>query len=135
VVVAALESDVLPEGGKGASTKDCIAALPSAGTNQALRDARSVWKRSFALGVLPVLRKPICQWTNQTWRILGDRLIVPVCQNGKVQQINMRCALLAQEGPPGLLRIKGKRGKWIAQIAYTLPEREPPPGEHRVRAS
>lgn len=130
VLVAALDSDVLPDGGKGASTKDFAAMLPSAVKNQALRDARSVWKRSFALGVLPVLRKPICQWNNQNWRIEGDRLLVPVCQNGNVQQITIRCALLAQEGTPGLLRIKRKRGKWIAEIAYTLPEPEPMTGEH-----
>ena len=65
VLVAALDSDVLPDGGTGASTKDVTAALPSAVKNQVLRDARSVWKRSLALGVLPVLRKPICQWNNQ----------------------------------------------------------------------
>ena len=64
VLVAALDSDVLPAGGKGTSTKDFTAALPSAVKNQALRDARSVWKRSFELGVLPHLRKPICQWNN-----------------------------------------------------------------------
>jgi hypothetical protein len=71
VLVAALESDVLPDGGKGASTKDFTAALPSAVKNQALRDARSVWKRSFALGRIPLLHKPICQWNNQSWRIEG----------------------------------------------------------------
>jgi putative transposase len=60
VLVSALDSAVLPDGGKGASAKDFTAALPSAVKNQALRDARSVWNRSFTLGVLPVLRKPIC---------------------------------------------------------------------------
>jgi hypothetical protein len=82
VLVQALDSDVLPAGGKDASTKDFTAALPSAVKNQALRDARSVWKRSFALGVIPVLRKPTCQWNNQNWRIEsspeGTTLLVPV---------------------------------------------------------
>ena len=64
---------MLPDGGQGASTKDFTAALPSAVKNQALRDARSVWKRSFELGRIPVLRKPICQWNNQNWRIERDR--------------------------------------------------------------
>lgn len=36
VLVAALDSDVLPAGGKGVSTKDFTAALPSAVKNQAL---------------------------------------------------------------------------------------------------
>ena len=129
VLVAALDSDVLPEGGKGTSTKDFTAALPSAVKNQALRDARSVWNRSFVLGVLPVLRKPICQWNNQNWRMEGDRLILPLCQGDKVQQISIQCALLAREGTPGVLRIKRTRGKWIAEIAYTLPEPEPTPAQ------
>lgn len=130
VLVAALDSDVLPDGGKSISTKDFTAALPSAVKNQALRDARSRWKRSFELGVLPILRKPICQWNNQNWRIEGDALLLlPVCQDGNVQQIGIRCAPLILAGTPGLLRIKRKRGKWMAEIAYTLPEPEHTTGE------
>jgi hypothetical protein len=81
VLGQALDSDVLPQ---DAGTKDFTAALPSAVKNQALRDARSIWKRSLALGVIPILRKPICQWNNQHWRIEGDTLIIPVCQDGQV---------------------------------------------------
>jgi putative transposase len=81
------------------------------------------------LGVIPIQHKPICQWNNQNWRIAGDRLILPVCQGGNIQQISIRCAPLTQEGMPGLLRIKRKRGKWIAEVAYTLPEPEPTMGE------
>ena len=124
VLVAALDSDVLPDGGKGTSTKDFTAALPSAVKNQALRDARSVWKRSCALGVIPLLRKPICQWNNQNWRMEDERLVLPVAQDGKVRQISVGCACVALDGTPGLLRIKRKRGKWVAEVAYTLPEPE-----------
>jgi hypothetical protein len=42
VLVAALDSAVLPDGGTSASTQDCTATLPSAVKQQALRDARSV---------------------------------------------------------------------------------------------
>jgi putative transposase len=132
VLVAALDSDVLPDGGKGFSTKDFTAVLPSAVKNQALRDARSVWKRSLALGVIPVLRKPICQWNNQNWRIEDSALVLPVLQAGTVAQIAVRCApalLGGAVGKPGLLRIKRKRGRWIAEIALTLPEPEPTSGE------
>jgi len=110
VLVQALDSDVLPHGGEGASTKDFTAALPSAVKNQALRDARSVWKRSFDLGIIPVLRKPICQWNNQNWRIEGDTLRIPVCQNGQVGQIAIRCSGVDPLDKPGILRIKRKRG-------------------------
>ena len=114
VLVAALDGDMLPDGGrgvstKGVSTKDFTAALPSAVKNQALRDARSIWHRSFALGVLPIVRKPMCQWNNQNWRMEGATLVLPVCQDGKVQQISVRCAAVALDRPPGLLRIKRKR--------------------------
>ena len=138
VLVQALESDVLPDGGKDASTKDFTAALPSAVKNQALRDARSVWKRSFELGRIPTLRKPICQWNNQNWRMDGDTLVLPVCQDGRVEQIALRCAGIALVGTSstagtpgllGLLRITRKRGKWIADIAFTLPEPAPTTGE------
>ena len=126
VLVQALDSTVLPE---GASTKDFTAALPSAVKNQALRDARSVWKRSFELGVIPVRRRPICQWNNQNWRIEGDTLILPVCQGGQVGQVAIRCSTVEPLGKPGILRIKHKRGKWMADAAYTLPEPEPTPAQ------
>jgi IS605 OrfB family transposase len=125
VLVQALDSDVLPDGGQDASTKDFTASLPSAVKNQALRDARSVWKRSFELGTIPLLRKPICQWNNQNWRIEGDTLLVPVCQNGQVGQIAIPCSWVEPLGKPGILRIKRTRGKWVADVAYTLPEPEP----------
>ena len=125
VLVQALDSDVLPDGGKDTSTANFTASLPSAVKNQALRDARSVWKRSLALEVLPVLRKPICQWNNQNWRLEGDTLVLPVCQDGKVQQITVRCAPVTPRDTPGVLRVKRKRHRWIAEIAYTLPTPEP----------
>jgi len=131
VLVHALDSDVLPEGGLATSTKDFIAALPSAVKNQALRDARSVWTRAFELGVIPILRKPICQWNNQNWRIErgdhGDTLLIPVCQDGPVTQIAIHCRSVEPLGKPGILRIKRKRGKWVADVAYTLAEPEPEP--------
>ncbi len=122
VLAAAFASGVLE--GK-VSTKDFTACLPSAVKNQALRDAQSVFKRSFELGCLPVLRKPICQWNNQNWRIEDGMLILPVHLEGKTQPLRISCAPVALEGKTGILRIKKKRGKWIADIALTLPEIEP----------
>ncbi len=116
VLVAAFDSAVLT--GK-VSTKDFRAALPSAVKNQALRDAQSVFKRSFELGRLPVLKKPHAQWNNQNWRVEGDLLIIPVCKDGKTQQERVRCAAVALEGKAGILRIKKKRGKWIADLTVT----------------
>lgn len=119
VLVAAFDSDVLT--GK-VSTKDFSAYLPSAVKNQALRDAQSVFKRSLELDCIPVLKKPMCQWNNQNWRVANGMLILPICRAGKTQQVRIRCADMAIEGKAGILRIKKKRGKWIADIALTVED-------------
>ncbi len=116
VLASALDADMLPE---KISTKDFVAALPSAVKNQALRDARSVFKRSVELDCLPVLKKPICQWNNQNWRIEDGMLVLPTYQDGKTQQVRIACASVVVEGKAGILRIKKKRGKWIADITLT----------------
>lgn len=118
VLVHALDTDAIPHDASF-STKDFRASLPSAIKNQALRDAKSVFARSLILDVVPVLKKPICQWNNQNWSIEKGILTVPVCIEGKVQQIEIVCAEVALIGQAGLLRIKKKRGKWIADISMT----------------
>lgn len=122
VLASALDADML---NSKVSTKNFKADLPSAVKNQALRDAQSVFKRSFDLGCLPVLKKPICKWNNQNWRIADGMLVLPACIAGKTQPVRIPCADVPLEGKPGVLRIKKKRGKWIADIALTLPAVEP----------
>lgn len=126
VLASALDADILPE---KFSTKDFVAALPSAVKNQALRDARSVFKRSLELDLLPVLKKPLCQWNNQNWQIKDGILILPVYRDGKTQQERIRCADVALSGKAGILRIKKKRGKWIADIALTIMDAAPSDGQ------
>jgi IS605 OrfB family transposase len=121
-LVSALDADMLPE---GFSTKDFTVSLPSAVKNQVLRDARSVFKRSLELGILPVLKKPICQWNNQNWLLTSDTLTLPMYINGKVLQVSIPCNGLVYAGKPGLLRIKKKRNKWIADVTLTLQEAQP----------
>ncbi len=116
VLSSAIDANLLPE---KVSTKDFQAALPSAVKNQALRDAHSVFKRSLELDCLPTLKKPICQWNNQNWHIADGMLVLPVCRDGKTQQEHIRCATAAMEGKAGILRIKKKLDKWIADIALT----------------
>ena len=72
VLVSALDADAIPQ--EHFSTKDFVAQLPSCVKNQALRDARSVFKRSLQLDALPVRKLPICQWNNQNWQINQGRL-------------------------------------------------------------
>ncbi len=126
ILAAAYDSDVL-EG--RVSTKDFTAQLPSAVKNQALRDAHSIFKRSFELGCIPHLKKPICQWNNQNWRIEERVLVFPVFFNGKIQQARIVCADVALEGKAGILRIKKKRGKWIADITSTVEDAPPTDGQ------
>jgi putative transposase len=126
VLVAAFDSEVLT--GK-VSTKDFVACLPSAVKNQALRDAQSVFKRSFELERIPVLKKPICQWNNQNWRVEQGALVLPISQDGKTQQARIACADVPLQGKAGLLRIKKKRGKWIADITLTVEDAHPTDGQ------
>ncbi|SRR6266487_210130 len=122
VLVSALDADMLHE---GFSTKDFTASLPSAVKNQVLRDAQSVFKRSLELGTLPVLKKPICQWNCQNWQMGATTLTLPVSITGKIQPISIACDGLVYAGAPGLLRIKKKRGKWIADVTITIARPEP----------
>lgn len=121
-LVSALDADMIEN---GFSTKDFIAPLPSVVKNQVLQDAKSVFKRSFEFGTIPILKKPICQWNNQNWQIEQGVLTIPVYLHGKTQQITVCCAERELEGEKGILRIKKKRGKWIADVVMTLKAPEP----------
>jgi IS605 OrfB family transposase len=127
VLSCALDADVIPH--EGFSTKDFVAQLPSCVKNQALRDARSVFKRSLQLDKLPVLKKPICQWNNQNWQIKEGKLTLPVSLGGKIKQIEIACADVELVGLPGLLRIKKKRGKWMADV--TMTQEKPAPSSEK----
>ncbi len=124
VLVSALDADVIAHDDTF-STKDFVTALPSCVKNQALRDARSVFKRALKIDCIPVLKKPICQWNNQNWSLEQGILTVPVWLGGKTQQIHIHCADVALEGLPGILRIKKKRGKWIADVTMTIVKPKP----------
>src|ERR1700694_91929 len=94
-LVSALDMEIVPE---KVSTKDFRAALPSAVKNQVLRDAQSVYKRSFELDCTPILKKPICQWNNQNWRVENEMLVIPVSLDGKTQQVHIPCAPVILNG-------------------------------------
>jgi len=72
-----------------------------------------------------VLKKPICPWNNQNWQIKEGKLTLPVSWDGKVQRIKVACAEMELVGMPGLLRIKKKPGKWIADVTMTLAKPAP----------
>ncbi len=124
VLALALDAGVIPHDDTF-STKDFMAALPSCIKNQALRDARSIFTRSLELDKLPELKKLICQWNKQNWSMEQGMLTLPVSLEGKIQQIKIACADVELEGKPGLLRIKKKRGKWMADVTMTVAKPAP----------
>lgn len=122
VLVQAFDAGMIEE---GFSTKDFTAMLPSACKNQVLRDAKSVSAKALKIGRIPILKKPICQWNNQNWQMESGQVTLPVSLDGKTQQIRIACVEGELVGEPGILRIKKKRGKWIADVTMTLPQPEP----------
>ncbi len=138
VLVQAYDADLLP---KGFSTKNFTAPLPSAVKNQVIRDAQSVYSRSFELGRLPVLKKPFAQWNNQNWRLemsearshkkggLLGVLIIPLWDGTRTRQAQIACCGHIPVGEKGILRIKRKGEKWVADATTTLPAVEQASGE------
>jgi len=51
------------------TSKDINASLPSAVKNQAIRDAKSVYRKYKKTNNLPILKKPVCIWNNQNYKI------------------------------------------------------------------
>lgn len=128
----------------GYTSKTVVADLPSALRNQAIQDAKSVFrkykKRVRASAGLepeeqeavkaPILKTPVAIWNNQDYSLVGDILSLSVPVQGKSRRIGIRAILTdyQRERPEGelrTLRITRKSGKYIAQIAVELPEEEP----------
>ncbi|MBK5252842.1 MAG: transposase, partial [Peptostreptococcaceae bacterium] len=106
------------------TSKDISALMPSAVKNQAIRDAKSVYNKSKKLKVVPILRKAVCLWNNQNYRIKENVLEFPVLVDGKSKRIKVKAifddyqkTLIEDATKLGMLRITQKSGKWIAQIA------------------
>ena len=110
------------------TSKDINALIPSAVKNQAIRDAKSVYRKSKKLGVVPVLKKPVCIWNNQNYKIKENVLEFPVLIGNKSKRIKIKAifddyqiAALKNATKFGALRITQKSGKWIAQIPVEDP--------------
>ncbi len=105
------------------------AMLPSALKNQAIRDAKSVYAKYRKTKIRSILKKPVSVWNNQNWTLKDGVLCFPVIVNGKCTRIKVPVLLTTYQleklnGKPGTLRITEKSGKWIAQIAVTVEEKE-----------
>ena len=124
VVAYSLQQPQMPR----LSSAAVYAKLPSALKNQALQDAKSVYRRSFKLPTIPVLKKPVAIWNNQNYSLSENAIQVPMFVNGKSCRIKLKAIipedlyLLLSSYKTGTLRITKKNGKYLAQIVYEQPE-------------
>ncbi|MFC7801929.1 RNA-guided endonuclease TnpB family protein [Bacillus subtilis] len=116
------------------SSKDISASLPSAVKNQAIKDAKSVFKKAKKnkFNVVPMLKKPVCIWNNQNYSFGFTHILMPIMIDGKAAKTPIRALLVDKDNRNfhllkhklGTLRITQKSGKWIAQISVTIPTSE-----------
>ncbi|MUV36743.1 putative transposase [Lentibacillus sp. JNUCC-1] len=113
------------------SSKDVHVSLPSAVKNQAINDAKSVFKKAKKNKYknVPELKKPVCIWNNQNYSFNHTHISMPIVVNGKVSKTPIRALLVDKDNRTlellthklGALRITKKANKWIAQISITIP--------------
>lgn len=134
------------------TTADVNADLPSALTNQCIRDAKSIVnkynkavrqvsaknrklaKQKSSITVkeptVPFLRKPCCYINNQNFKIKDGCVEFPVLINGKSKRIAIRTSMTDKQkaifanAKLGTMRIVYKVRKIVAQIVYEVTEPE-----------
>ena len=134
------------------TTADVKASLPSALTNQCIRDARSIVNRynkdcrkfsaknkkpanqksniTLKKPAVPVLKRPCCYVNNQNFKIKDNCIEFPVLINGKSRRIAVRTSmtdnqkLIFANAKHGTMRIVYKGSKIVAQVVYEINEPE-----------
>ncbi|OGX79981.1 transposase [Exiguobacterium sp. SH31] len=116
------------------TSKNVSSDLPSAVKNQAIQDAKSMFKKAKKKGfqVVPVLKKPYCTWNNQNYSFDFESISLPIMIDGNVKKTAIRAEMVDPDNRNatllanklGTLRIIKKSNKWIAQIAVTIPTTE-----------
>jgi len=110
------------------TSKDIKASLPSALKNQAIRDGKSLYVRFLKTKKKSVLKKKVCVWNNQNYKLEGDFLYFPVMINGKSKRIKVKILLTEYQRnllreKLGTLRITRKSRKLIAQITVKVKKK------------
>lgn len=115
------------------TTKYIDSPLNSSVKNQAIRDAKSVFKKAkkTKYKIVPVLKKPIIVWNNQNYTINYESIKVPFVINGKSQKIEIKAIISDYERnlidsaiKLGALRVTKKGNKYVAQIAIETDVKE-----------
>ena len=131
------------------TTADVKAYLPSALTNQCIRDAKSIVKKYNkacrdaerknaklakqgkdikVVATVPVLKKPCCHINNQNYKVHGDYIEFPVLVDGKSKRLSIKTKMNDRQKSIfasyklGTMRIVYKNNKIVAQIVYELAE-------------
>jgi len=131
------------------TTADVKANLPSALTNQCIRDAKSIVKKYNKacrdadrknaklakqgkdikiVATVPVLKKPCCYINNQNFKINGDYIEFPIMVNGKSKRLSVKTKMTDNQksvfanSKLGTMRIVYKNNKIVAQIVYEAVE-------------
>lgn len=110
------------------TSANVIVALNSAVKNQAIKDAKSVFKKvkKTKYKIIPILKKPVIVWNNQNYSINVDSISMPFIIDGKSKKIEIKADLnndifhTISNGKLGTLRVSKKGRKYIAQISITL---------------
>lgn len=132
------------------TTADVNASLPSALTNQCIRDARSIMNKynkdchkasaknkklarqksniTIKKPIAPVLKRPCCYVNNQNFKIRDNYIEFPVLINGKSKRIFIRTSMSDKQkeifanAKLGTMRIVYKGNKIVAQIVHEVAE-------------
>lgn len=131
------------------TSKDVNVNLPSALTNQCIRDAKSIVKKYnkacrdakrksskpamqgknvTVIAAVPILKKPCCYINNQNFKINDDCIAFPVFVNGKSKRLSIRTKMSDKQKSVcagrklGTMRIVCKNNKIVAQIVYESSE-------------
>ena len=131
------------------TTADVTANLPSALTNQCIRDAKSIIKKYNKachdaerknaklakqgkdikiVATLPVLKKSCCYINNQNYKINDANIEFPVIVNGKSKRLSIRTKMTDKQKAIfvshklGTMRIVCKNNNVVAQIVYEADE-------------
>lgn len=102
--------------------------LNSSVKNQAIKDAKSVFKRAkkSKYTIVPIVKKPVIVWNNQNYSINKNSISIPFIIEGKSKKIEIKADLEGDifrniyNGKLGTLRITKKSRKYIAQISITF---------------
>ncbi|UOF92265.1 hypothetical protein LSG31_08930 [Fodinisporobacter ferrooxydans] len=109
------------------TTKDVTSNLPSAVLNQAIRDAKSVYRKGKKLGKRPILKKPVYYVNNQNYTIGDSTISFPIIIDGKVKKTSFPATIterdreLLNNAKFGLMRVVVRSSKWYAQVSLEVP--------------